>query len=69
VKTLRQAHRTAWLALKLCTHGEIAYSHYHRRFGAAEATFYRDLALLRQIGVQIESKRDHGRVRFIRAAL
>jgi predicted DNA-binding transcriptional regulator YafY len=58
----RRALRCAWLAAKLVSESTVNYPPYRERFGATERTYYRDLAVLAQAGVQFQSQRDHGRV-------
>lgn len=56
----RQAHRVAWLTATLLTKHEVTLAAYRAKFSAPPRTYYRDLVVLKQVGIGFRSRRDHG---------
>ncbi len=48
--------RIAWMTAKLCRREALTLADYRRRFGVSRRSFFRDLAIVRQAGVYVDSQ-------------
>lgn len=62
VKKARQGHRIAWLTATLLLKKTVSLTAYRAEFDATPRTYYRDIDLLDEIGVTVQSHRGDGRV-------
>jgi len=66
----RRVHRCVWLTARLLLSAVVDLSAYQARFHVSERSYYRDLDLLRRIGIELQAERaDRGRVRFVSESL